>query len=95
MQNKPIIIIVGGGAGGLELASNLSKLYKKYALAEVILVSKNLTHLWKPLLHEIAAGTLDANIDQVSYFMHAQQYCATPGKLKSFPRLPTASTKIS
>ena len=73
MVENPKIVIVGGGAGGIELASKLGEMYKSIQSAQVILVSKELTHLWKPLLHEIAAGTLDSNIDQLSYFSHAQQ----------------------
>ena len=62
------IIIVGGGAGGLELAVKLGRLYKKKA-RKVILVDKNRTHIWKPLLHEVAAGSLDPDIDGVDYLL--------------------------
>jgi len=60
------IIIVGGGAGGLELAVKLGRRYKS-ASKKVILVDKNRTHIWKPLLHEVAAGSLDPDIDGVDY----------------------------
>ena len=52
------IVIVGGGAGGLELATLLGEHFGKQAKAKIILVDQNLTHIWKPLLHEIAVGTL-------------------------------------
>ncbi len=29
----------------------------------MILVDKNRTHIWKPLLHEVAAGSLDPDIE--------------------------------
>ncbi|MEH6451528.1 MAG: NAD(P)/FAD-dependent oxidoreductase [Psychromonas sp.] len=68
------IVIVGGGAGGLELATELgNKLGKKHK-AQITLVDKNRTHLWKPLLHEVAAGSLDDGIDALSYRAHAQNH---------------------
>ena len=47
----PQIIVVGGGAGGLELATKLGNKLAKKHLAEVTLVDSNHTHIWKPLLH--------------------------------------------
>jgi len=61
------IVIVGGGAGGLELAARLGKKLGKKKKAEVTLVDATLTHLWKPLLHEVAAGTLNSYEDELSY----------------------------
>lgn len=67
------IVIVGGGAGGLELATYLGdKVGKKRA--EVILIDRNTTHLWKPLLHEVATGSLDDGTDAVSYRAHAVRH---------------------
>ncbi len=62
------IVIVGGGAGGLELAS---KLGRKLGRSRVTLVDSRLTHIWKPSLHEVAAGTLDAHAEGLSYQMLA------------------------
>jgi len=62
------IIIVGGGAGGLELAS---KLGRKLGRGKVTLVDNQLYHIWKPSLHEVAAGTLDMNQEGLSYSMLA------------------------
>lgn len=70
-SSLPKIVIVGGGAGGLELATRLGDYLGKKKLAEIILVDRNTTHLWKPLLHEIAVGTMDEGIDAVSYRAHA------------------------
>ncbi|MDW3095625.1 MAG: NAD(P)/FAD-dependent oxidoreductase [Gammaproteobacteria bacterium] len=61
------IIIVGGGAGGLELATSLGKKFAAKGKAKVTLVDCELTHVWKPLLHEVAAGTLNSYEDEVSY----------------------------
>ena len=71
MTNPTRIVIVGGGAGGLELATQLGNKLGKKKRAEVILVDRNTTHLWKPLLHEIAVGTMDEGVDAVSYRAHA------------------------
>lgn len=62
------IVIVGGGAGGLELAC---KLGRKLGPAKVMLVDMRLYHIWKPSLHEVAAGTLDIHQEGLSYQMLA------------------------
>lgn len=66
------IVIVGGGAGGLELATKLGNTFGARGQAEIHLVDANNTHLWKPLLHEVATGSLDSGIDELSY--RAQAY---------------------
>ncbi|MEQ4561874.1 MAG: FAD-dependent oxidoreductase, partial [Acinetobacter sp.] len=68
------IVIVGGGAGGLELATRLGNQLGKRNKAEIILVDAALTHIWKPLLHEVAAGTLNSYEDELNYFAHASQH---------------------
>lgn len=68
------IVIVGGGAGGLELATTLGKKLAKRKKANVVLVDKNRTHIWKPLLHELAAGALDLSTDGVDYRAHALRH---------------------
>tara|TARA_R110002049_G_scaffold177382_13_gene344554 strand:+ start:1886 stop:3184 length:1299 start_codon:yes stop_codon:yes gene_type:complete len=65
------IVIVGGGAGGLELATYLGRKLGAKSRAEIVLIDQNQTHLWKPLLHEVAAGSLDAEVDALSYRAHA------------------------
>ncbi|MGX5220791.1 NAD(P)/FAD-dependent oxidoreductase [Pseudomonas segetis] len=66
------IVIVGGGAGGLELATRLGKSLGKRGKAKVILVDANLTHIWKPLLHEVAAGSLNSSGDELNYVAQAK-----------------------
>lgn len=68
------IVIVGGGAGGLELVSRLSRTLGKKGLAKIILVDRQPTHVWKPLLHEVAAGVIDKNSDGVDYGIHAARH---------------------
>ncbi|MDH0897366.1 MULTISPECIES: NAD(P)/FAD-dependent oxidoreductase [unclassified Pseudomonas] len=61
------IVIVGGGAGGLELATRLGRTLGKRRQASVVLVDATLTHIWKPLLHEVAAGSLNSSEDELNY----------------------------
>lgn len=68
------IVIVGGGAGGLELATYLGRKLGRKKKAKVILIDRNATHLWKPLLHEVATGTLDEGVDALSYRAHAKNH---------------------
>jgi len=65
-------VIVGGGAAGLELASSLGKKLGKKGVAEVMLLDASPTHIWKPLLHEVAAGTLD-EAEQIEYLAQAHR----------------------
>ncbi|MCQ4323856.1 FAD-dependent oxidoreductase [Stutzerimonas stutzeri] len=66
------IVIVGGGAGGLELATRLGRSLGKRAKARITLVDANLTHIWKPLLHEVAAGSLNSSADELNYVAQAK-----------------------
>jgi NADH:ubiquinone reductase (H+-translocating) len=70
----PHIVIVGGGAGGLVLATKLGRRLGRRGRARITLVDCALTHIWKPLLHEVAAGTLSADMDGLDYFAHARDH---------------------
>ncbi|TDK66097.1 NAD(P)/FAD-dependent oxidoreductase [Sapientia aquatica] len=70
----PQIVIVGGGAGGLELAVRLGKKLGKSKKARIVLVDASPTHLWKPLLHQVAAGTMDSHADKREYFALARSH---------------------
>ncbi len=61
------IVIVGGGAAGLELATHLGNTLGKRGAADVSLVERGRTHLWKPLLHMVAAGSMDPSEHQLNY----------------------------
>ncbi|MFP1737851.1 NAD(P)/FAD-dependent oxidoreductase [Lonsdalea quercina] len=76
MTSLPIkkIVIVGGGAGGLELATSLGHKLGRKNKAEITLVDRNSSHLWKPLLHEVATGSLDDDMDSLSYLAHASNH---------------------
>ena len=79
------IVIVGGGAAGIELSTLLAKAnHKKH---EIILVEPETDHYWKPRLHEIAAGTFDRELDSVCYFTH--------GAINGYQHYQAAMTDIN
>jgi NADH dehydrogenase len=65
------IVIVGGGAAGLPLATKLGDKLGRGGRVTVTLVDRFATHLWKPLLHEVAAGRMDADLHSFDYFLIA------------------------
>ncbi|MGE0595785.1 MAG: NAD(P)/FAD-dependent oxidoreductase [Hyphomonadaceae bacterium] len=73
MTKKTQIVVVGGGAGGLELVRRLGAHFGRERY-DIILVEPQSAHIWKPLLHEVAAGALDANLDEVGYRSHAHRW---------------------
>jgi NADH dehydrogenase len=79
------IIIVGGGAGGLELAA---KLGRKFGPRHIFLVDAGVFHIWKPSLHEVASGTLDIHREGLSYAMLAKDHGFTfvPGEMDGIDR---------
>lgn len=82
------IVIIGGGAGGLELATDLGDKLGKNKQAEINLIDKNSYHLWKPLLHELATGVLDEQVDNIDYASQGQQhnFLFTQGSLTDIDR---------
>ena len=65
------IVAVGGGAAGLELVTRLGDRFGRRSRARVTLVERARTHLWKPLLHEVAAGSIDPGEYEVNYLAQA------------------------
>ena len=66
------IVIAGGGAGGLELATRLGDTLGRKERARVTLIDRARTHLWKPLLHEVAAGSMDLDHHALDYLAQAR-----------------------
>ncbi|HAP24061.1 MAG TPA: FAD-dependent oxidoreductase, partial [Achromobacter sp.] len=79
------IVIVGGGAGGLELAAKLGRTHGR---EHITLVDSRPFHIWKPSLHEAAAGTLDIHQEGLSYLMlaHLDGFSFAQGRLESVDR---------
>jgi NADH dehydrogenase len=70
-QRAHEIVIVGGGAGGLELATRLGNKLGKKKRANITLIDASPSHLWKPLLYEVAAGSLDSYAERLEYLAQA------------------------
>ncbi len=70
-QSAHRVVIVGGGAGGLELATRLGDSLGRRGKAQITLIDRTRTHIWKPKLHEIAAGSMDMSEHEVGYLAQA------------------------
>lgn len=87
MSHAHRIVIVGGGAGGLELATKLGDRFNANKV-QVTLVDKNRTHIWKPKLHEVAAGSMDLADQELDYIAqaHWHHFKFRMGELTSIDR---------
>ena len=65
------IVVVGGGAGGLELVTRLGDTLGRSNRADIALIDKSRAHLWKPLLHEVAAGSMDLGVHEIDFLAQA------------------------
>jgi len=65
------VVVAGGGAGGLELVTKLGDTFSKSKQARITLVERSRTHLWKPLLHSVAAGSLRRSQHELNYLAQA------------------------
>ena len=84
-QHAHRVVIVGGGAGGLELAARLGR---QFGPKHIFLIDEADAHVWKPSLHEVAAGTLDIHREGLSYFVLARQcgFTFVLGSMKAVDR---------
>jgi NADH dehydrogenase len=65
------IVVVGGGAAGLELVTRLGNKLGRSRRADITLVERARTHLLKPLLHAVAAGSMDPAEHELNYMAQA------------------------
>jgi NADH:ubiquinone reductase (H+-translocating) len=65
------IVVVGAGAVGPELVTHPGDRFGRRSRALTTLVGCARTHLWKPLLHEVTAGSIDPGDYEVSYLAQA------------------------
>lgn len=82
------IVIVGGGAGGLELATRLGDKLGKKKRAHITLIDASPSHLWKPLLYEVAAGSLDSYAERLEYLAqgHWHHFAFRLGRMDGLDR---------
>lgn len=93
MNKSHHILVIGGGAAGLALASKLGRQYKRNSTVEITLVDQQLTHIWKPLLHEVAAGSFDPNVNEVSFLSQAQR-CGFKFRLGCLQEIDRANQQV-
>ncbi|SFW21195.1 NAD(P)/FAD-dependent oxidoreductase [Nitrosovibrio sp. Nv17] len=85
------IVVVGGGVAGLEIATALGRRGRRRQAGEaasVVLVDRDSVHVWKPMLHTIAAGTSDVSQQQTAYAAQARDagFVYQPGELCGLDR---------
>ncbi len=73
LNERPRIVVVGGGAGGLQLVTRLARTLGRNGRADITLVDETLSHIWKPSLHEYAAGTKGTDAE-ISFLEHANRH---------------------
>ncbi|MEO6117540.1 MAG: NAD(P)/FAD-dependent oxidoreductase, partial [Methylotenera sp.] len=88
------VVIVGGGAGGLELATKLGDRLGRKGKALITLIDRSKTHVWKPLLHEIAAGSMNPERHELDYLAQAHWHHFN-FRLGSMDRLDRVNRVIS
>ncbi len=89
MQKQQQIVIVGGGVAGIEIATGLGRRWRRWpGDPQVILVDNDTAHVWKPMLHTIAAGTRDVSQQQTTYLAQARDagFRYVPGELRGLDR---------
>jgi NADH dehydrogenase len=86
---KRRVVIVGGGVAGLEVATGLLRSRARRRAFEVTLIDRSLSHVWKPMLHEFAAGTVRTGHDRISYFAESAHhgFAFEPGTLAGVDRV--------
>ncbi|WP_258122783.1 NAD(P)/FAD-dependent oxidoreductase [Mesorhizobium onobrychidis] len=87
-EQRPHVIIVGGGVAGLILATRLGETLGRRGRARISLIDRSWIHVWKPMLHTFAAGTWNIYQQQVQYLAHARahHFEYVPGKVDAIDR---------
>src|SRR5690606_19121141 len=68
------IVIVGGGAGGLELATRLGHRLGKRKRARILWIDAHLINMGKPLYDEVASASLDSAALAVNSRAHGKRH---------------------
>lgn len=68
------VVVVGGGAAGLQLVTRLGDTLGRRKAINIALVERARAHLWKPLLHAVAAGSMDPGAHELNYLAHAHRH---------------------
>lgn len=86
------VVVVGGGVAGIEIASELGRHAQPCSHGRrfaVTLLDADSAHIWKPMLHTIAAGTRDVHQQQVAYAAQARSagFTYQPGAMCGLDRV--------
>ena len=71
-EDQRRVVIVGGGIAGIALATRLGRASRRLPGLHVTLVDKYVSHVWKPALHTVAAGTSRPDQQRLSFFDQAK-----------------------
>ena len=71
MAEKYRLVVVGGGVAGLEIATRLAGKRTGAQHLSVTLIDREPAYVWKPMLHTIAAGTVDAGLQETVFAARA------------------------
>ncbi|MGY6272147.1 NAD(P)/FAD-dependent oxidoreductase [Achromobacter denitrificans] len=72
MRTQHKLVIVGGGVAGLEVATSLARRWRsKPDAPSITLVDRDSAHVWKPMLHTLAAGTSEISQQQTPFIAQA------------------------
>jgi NADH dehydrogenase len=83
------VVIIGGGVAGIDMASHLAGRKSGKSSLRVTLIDQESAHVWKPMLHTIAAGTRDVHQQQTSYVAQARLrgFTYRPGEVTAIDTL--------
>ncbi|MEM1140187.1 MAG: FAD-dependent oxidoreductase [Pseudomonadota bacterium] len=87
-SDRKHVVIVGGGIGGLMLATQLGRRFRSDTSVDVSLIDRAPVHVWKPMLHTFAAGTANAHEDGVPMVAQAKRagFTFLPGEFHALDR---------
>ena len=68
------VVVLGGGIGGIVAATHLARRLGRAEAAGILLIDRNLAHVWKPMLHMFAAGTANYSTQSISFASHAEHH---------------------
>nr|WP_256476601.1 NAD(P)/FAD-dependent oxidoreductase [Siccirubricoccus soli] len=82
------VVILGGGVAGIEIATRLAARTVGGRRVKVTLIDRETAHVWKPMLHTIAAGTRDVHQQQTAYVAQARThgFVFQPGEVLGIDR---------
>jgi NADH:ubiquinone reductase (H+-translocating) len=86
------LVVVGGGIAGLEIATAFGRRLQRQRgpgiRIEPTLVDRDWAHVWKPMLHTLAAGTRDIATQQTPFLAQARDagFRFEPGELCGLDR---------